>query len=80
MSSANNPQNSIEPLIQAELDEHPELNGQGDNSRNGSTAPTTNTGTPIPSAPVGRIKLNLSKPRVANGGSSGVQSDDDDDE
>lgn len=72
-------QKAIDPLIQAELDEHPELSGHDNDSRNGSTAPTTNTGTPIPSAP-SRIKLNLSKPRIANGGSSGVQSDDDDDE
>lgn len=68
-------------MIQAEIDEHPELSGHGDDSRNGSTAPTTNNGTPIPSAPTGRIKLNLSKPRVAaNGGSSGAQTDDDDDD
>ncbi|KAI6709815.1 hypothetical protein JHW43_007674 [Diplocarpon mali] len=63
----------FESLIRDEISEHPEL-GDDEAPRNGgSTAPTTNAGTPNPaSAQRGR-----NKPSTANGGSSGLQSDDD---
>lgn len=57
------------------MNEHPELGD--DSSRNGgsSGAPTMSAGTPIPSS--GKLRLTFNASR-ANGGSSGVQSDDDD--
>jgi ATP-dependent helicase STH1/SNF2 len=66
--------------ISEELNEHPELGDQDDSSRNGgSTAPTTNAGTPLPSTGnSGKLKLTFNNSQYANGGSSGVQSDDDD--
>jgi ATP-dependent helicase STH1/SNF2 len=64
----------MESRIRDEISEHPEL-GDEDSSRNGgSTAPTTNNGTPAP-----KLKLNFNtNSNFANGGSSGQQSDDDD--
>ncbi|PQE11414.1 putative SNF2 family ATP-dependent chromatin-remodeling factor snf21 protein [Rutstroemia sp. NJR-2017a BVV2] len=70
-----------EARIQDEINEHPELSGEGDeSSRNGgSTLPTTSAGTPIPAGPSTKLKLNFKKP--TNGGaSSSVQSGDDDDD
>lgn len=58
-----------------EIADHPEL---GEESQNGgSTAPTTNAGTPLPSALSGKLKLNFNTNKLANGGSSGVHSDED---
>ncbi|CAG8983113.1 hypothetical protein HYALB_00004556 [Hymenoscyphus albidus] len=68
-------ENACESKIRDEVSDHPEL-GDDDSSRNGgSTAPTTNSGTPIPSMTSGKLKLTVNK--NMNGGSSGVQSDDD---
>jgi len=64
---------ACEAKIREEINEHPEL-GDDDSSRNGGSAPTTTTGTPMPS---GKLKL-INSANYANGGSSGVQSDDDD--
>ncbi|RDL40593.1 putative chromatin structure-remodeling complex subunit snf21 [Venustampulla echinocandica] len=73
-------ENACESRIREELIDHPELGDFDDSSRNGgSTAPTTNAGTPLPAAPSsGKIKLTFNNSQYANGGSSGVQSDDDD--
>ncbi|KAH8658684.1 putative chromatin structure-remodeling complex subunit snf21 [Tricladium varicosporioides] len=72
-------ENACESKIRDEISEHPELGGDDDSSRNGgSTAPTTNAGTPLPSAASGKLKLTFNSSQYANGGSSGVQSDDDD--
>jgi ATP-dependent helicase STH1/SNF2 len=74
-------QSACDSRIREELSEHPELGDLDDDSRNGgSTAPTTNAGTPMPSTvPSGKLKLTFNSSQYANGGSSGVQSDDDDD-
>jgi ATP-dependent helicase STH1/SNF2 len=59
------------------LSDHPELGDLDDSSRNGdSTAPTTSAGTPMPAVSSGKLKLTFNKDQYANGGSSGVQSDD----
>lgn len=73
---ANILQNAMESRIRDEINEHPELGGDDDSSRNGgSTAPTTSNGTP---APATKLKLTFtSNSHFANGGSSGQQSDDD---
>jgi ATP-dependent helicase STH1/SNF2 len=57
-----------------EIADHPELGDQDSSLNGGSTAPTTNAGTPMP-ASAAKLKLNFNK-SMANGGSSGVQSDD----
>ena len=62
----------MESRIRDEISEHPEL-GDEDSRNGGSTAPTTTAGTPVPT----KIKLTLKNSQYANGGSSGVQSDDD---
>merc|ERR1711964_200256 len=63
--------------IQDEIREHPELGDREDSSPNGgSTAPTTNAGTPVPGPSNGKIKLVFNANALANGGSSGRQSDD----
>jgi len=74
-------QNNCDTRIREEIAEHPELGDSDDFSRNGgSTAPTTNAGTPLPvSTSTGKIKLTFNNSQYANGGSSGIQSDDDDD-
>jgi len=63
--------NACEKLVQDELKEHPELG----EDRDGSTAPGTSTGTPVPASQ--KLKLTFNNSQYANGGSSGVQSDDD---
>ena len=64
-------------MIQDEIREHPELGDGEDSSPNGgSTAPTTNAGTPVPGPSNGKIKLVFNANALANGGSSGRQSDD----
>ncbi|KFY06624.1 hypothetical protein V492_07895 [Pseudogymnoascus sp. VKM F-4246] len=69
---ANTIQAACKSKIQDEISDHPELGDQDGSSRDGgSTAPTTNTGTPAP-----RLKLNFSN--YVNGGSSAAQSDDED--
>lgn len=69
--------NACEARIREEINEHPELGDNDDSSRNGgSTAPTTNQGTPMPST---KLKLTFNNSQYANGGSSGVASDEDDD-
>ncbi|KAK2630199.1 hypothetical protein QTJ16_001019 [Diplocarpon rosae] len=63
----------FESLIRDEISEHPEL-GDDESSRNGgSTAPTTNSGTPNPAS----AQRSKNKSSAANGGSSALQSDDD---
>ena len=58
--------------IQDEIREHPELGDREDSSPNGgSTAPTTNAGTPVPGPSNGKIKLVFNANALANGGSSG---------
>ncbi|KAK0124425.1 hypothetical protein ONS95_009384 [Cadophora gregata] len=70
-------QDAFESMIQDEIKEHPELGDGDDSSPNGgSTAPTTNAGTPVPGASNGKIKLVFNASAIANGGSSGRQSDD----
>ena len=73
-------QNACESRIREELNEHPELGDLDDSSRNGSsTAPTTSAGTPLPTTTSsGKLRLTFNNSQYANGGSSGVQSDDDD--
>ncbi|KAF4629144.1 hypothetical protein G7Y89_g9001 [Cudoniella acicularis] len=72
-------ENAFNSRMSEELSEHPELGDLEDSSGNGSsTAPTTNAGTPLPSTTSGKLKLNFNSSQYANGGSSGVQSDDDD--
>jgi ATP-dependent helicase STH1/SNF2 len=72
-------QNALESKVREELNEHPELGDLDDSSRNGdSTAPTTSAGTPMPAVSSGKLKLTFNKDQYANGGSSGMQSDDDD--
>lgn len=76
-----NVQNACESRIRDELNDHPELGDLDESSsRNGgSTAPTTSAGTPLPqSVSSGKLKLNFNSSQAANGGSSGLQSDDDD--
>jgi len=69
----------LESKIREELNDHPELGDLDDSSRNGgSTAPTTSAGTPMP-ASSGKLKLTFNKDQYANGGSSGLQSSDDED-
>ncbi|KAI9646253.1 transcriptional regulator [Ciborinia camelliae] len=70
-----------ESRIQDEINEHPELGVEGDEtSRNGgSTAPTTSAGTPMP-APGPTTKLKLTFNKQANGRTSSIPSDDDDDD
>ncbi|TGO28016.1 hypothetical protein BPAE_0033g00180 [Botrytis paeoniae] len=71
-----------ESRIQDEINEHPELGPDGDEtSRNGgSTAPTTSAGTPMPApGPSTKLKLTFNK-QPANGRSSSMQTDDDDDD
>ncbi|QSZ34995.1 hypothetical protein DSL72_007857 [Monilinia vaccinii-corymbosi] len=70
-----------ESRIQDEINEHPELGPDGDEtSRNGgSTAPTTSAGTPMP-APAPTTKLKLTFNKQTNGRSSSIQTDDDDDD
>ncbi|KAH6719872.1 SNF2 family N-terminal domain-containing protein [Leptodontidium sp. 2 PMI_412] len=71
-------QDAFESLIQDEIRDHPELGDGDDSSPNGgSTAPTTNTGTPVPGPSNGKIKLIFNANATTNGGSSGRQSDDD---
>ena len=68
----------MESRIRDEINEHPELGDIDDSSRNGgSTAPTTNNGTPAPATKL-KLTFNSGNPHFANGGSSGQQSDDDD--
>ena len=63
--------------MREEIAEHPDLDD--DSSRNGgSTAPTTNAGTPAPSAGPTKLKITFNNSQFANGGSSGVPSDDED--
>jgi ATP-dependent helicase STH1/SNF2 len=65
--------------IQDEENEHPELADLDGSSRNGgSTAPTTSAGTPLASAVPGKLKLTFNSSLYGNGGSSGMQSDEDD--
>lgn len=72
-------QNACDRLIREEVSEHPELGDGDESSRNGgSTAPTTGAGTPVPAPSSGKLKLTFNNSQFANGGSSGVQSDDDD--
>jgi len=73
-------QNACDARIREEINEHPELGDNDDSSRNGgSTAPTTNAGTPLPTASSsGKLKLTFNNSQYANGGSSGLQSDDED--
>ncbi len=76
---ANCSQNALEAKLREEVNAHPELGDMDDSSRNGdSTAPTTSAGTPMPAVSSGKLKLTFNKDQYANGGSSGVQSDDDD--
>ncbi|CZT52557.1 probable SNF2 family ATP-dependent chromatin-remodeling factor snf21 [Rhynchosporium secalis] len=71
-------QDAFESLIQEEIKEHPELGeGEGSTPNGGSTAPTTNAGTPNPGPSSGKIKLVFNANITGNGGSSGRQSDDD---
>ena len=61
-----------------ELNDHPEL-GDFDDSLGSSTAPTTSAGTPLATPALGsKLKLTFNNSQFANGGSSGIQSDDDD--
>ncbi|TVY27762.1 Chromatin structure-remodeling complex subunit [Lachnellula hyalina] len=74
-------ENACESRIRDELNDRPELGDLDDSSsRNGgSTAPTTSAGTPMPpSTSSGKLKLTFNNSQIANGGSSGIQSDDDD--
>ncbi|KAL3419469.1 rsc complex subunit [Phlyctema vagabunda] len=66
-------ENACDAKITEELSEHPELA----ELEGGSVAPTTGTATPVIG---GKLKINFNKKddQYANGGSSGVQSDDDD--
>lgn len=77
---ANHFQNACDSQIRQEISEHPELGDLDGSSQNGgSTAPTTSAGTPMPTtASSGKLKLTFNKDQYANGGSSGLQSDDDD--
>ncbi|KAE8448434.1 hypothetical protein EG329_009499 [Mollisiaceae sp. DMI_Dod_QoI] len=71
-------ENACDSRIRDELNEHPELGDLDDSSRNeGSTAPTTSAGTPIPPTSSTKLKLTFNGSQQANGGSSGAQSDDD---
>jgi ATP-dependent helicase STH1/SNF2 len=66
----------MESAIRDEVSEHPEL-GDEDSRNGGSTAPTTSAGTPLPTSNP-KLKLTFKKDsQYTNGGSSGVQSDDD---
>lgn len=66
----------MESRIREEINEHPEL-GDEESSRNGgSTAPTTNNGTPAPATKL-KLTFNGGNSQFANGGSSAAQSDDD---
>ncbi|KAG9233451.1 putative chromatin structure-remodeling complex subunit snf21 [Amylocarpus encephaloides] len=66
-------ENACESKIQDEIADHPELADEDSSRNGGSTAPTTDAGTPMPSAASGKLKLTVNK--QTNGGSSGVQSD-----
>jgi ATP-dependent helicase STH1/SNF2 len=72
-------ENACSSKIRDELNDHPEFGDLDDSSRNGgSTAPTTSAGTPMATtAASGKIKLTFNNAQYTNGGSSGIQSDDD---
>lgn len=53
------------------INEHPELGAE-----ESSTGPGTSAGTPIPSNGGPKMKLKITNDNYQNGGSSGVQSDD----
>ena len=75
---ANSLQNALESRIRDEINDHPDLGDLDDSSRNGgSTAPTTTNGTPAPATKL-KLTFNSGNSQLANGGSSGQSSDDDD--
>lgn len=85
MNYTNKMQNACTSKIQEELTEHPELADlDGASGNGGSSAPTTNAGTPRQSsAAPSKLKITFNNSQLNtkdNGGSSAAQSDDDDDD
>ncbi|KAF8848864.1 hypothetical protein BDZ45DRAFT_810423 [Acephala macrosclerotiorum] len=69
-------ENASDSLIRDEVAEHPELDPDDSSRNGGSTAPTTQAGTPMPQTSSTKLKLTFNGSQQANGGGSGNQSDD----